>query len=247
MKLQEVFDHLSTDFSQISIGGQEQGVINEANCRAVLRVINLGLTDLFTRFLLKESKLKLELAPSVLLYRLESAFAKSNTKSNKPIKFIDDIGNPFRDDIAKIHSVVNDQGYVLNLNDKFDKYAVHSNSTTSLEVPVEMVMMASSLPEHLKTTGLEVHYRALHPVFDTSVDADIDPEFMEVDLPYPYLHALLLFVASRTYNPVGQGAEGSLGPSYAVRYENECARLMGAKLDVETHNGNYRLKSKGFV
>jgi len=40
MKLQEVFEHLSSgEFSQLSIGGEDMGVINEANGERVARFI----------------------------------------------------------------------------------------------------------------------------------------------------------------------------------------------------------------
>lgn len=48
MNLQEVFDQLSVgELSMLSVGGNDQGVIDESNWDKVLPHINLGLTALY--------------------------------------------------------------------------------------------------------------------------------------------------------------------------------------------------------
>jgi len=104
------------------------------------------------------------------------------------------------------------------------------------------------IPDDVGATQLEVVYRAGHPVFDTSEDGDIDPDFMEVDLPYIYLEPLLYFVASRVYHPITVlPNEMHLGSSYAAKYEQACQRLELANFVLNKELNNDRLTRNGWV
>ena len=70
MKLKDVFEQLSYgELAQLSLGG-EQGVIDESNYQRVMASINLGLTDLHSRFLLKEGRTTVTLQTGQISYVL---------------------------------------------------------------------------------------------------------------------------------------------------------------------------------
>lgn len=247
MKLSEIFSQLTSgELSMLSIGGAEQGVIQESNYEAVLNHVNLGLAYIFHRFPLKQNSLKLTLIPDMVSYKLSRQYATSNVESNELIKFIDDVGNPFLDDLTKVHEVLTEAGEAFPLNDHKHKYSCHTPSTHVLTVPMAVTNQYPDLPEQFKTDTLTIVYRAAHPKLVTEYGY-IDPEEVEVDLPYPYLEPLLYFVASRCYHPMSMSSEINQGSSYAMKLEQACQRLELSNLAVDQGAGNDRLTRGGWV
>lgn len=112
MKLSEVFDHLSYgEFSSISLGNMdgEHGITPE-NRHRVIGHINLGLTELYKRFLLKEGRTQVYLVPGLRDYTVPA------------------------DDILKIEQIFVD-GKEQPLNRAGDPGSVFTTSFNSLQVP----------------------------------------------------------------------------------------------------------------
>ncbi len=247
MKLSEIFSQLTTgELSMLSIGGAEQGVIQESNHQAVLNHINLGLAYIFHRFPLKEGRLKLVLYPDMVSYKLHSRFVDSNAASTELIKYLVDEGSPFMDDLLKVQAVMTQNGDAVSLNDNKDKYSCHTPSTLVLTVPLAVTNQYPDLPDCLKTDYLDIVYRASHPKLEMDFGY-MDPEEVEVDLPYPYLEPLLYFVASRCYHPMSMSSEINQGSSYAMKLEQACQRLELTNLAVDQGASNDRLIRNGWV
>lgn len=240
MKLKEVFDQLSSsEFSQLSIGGQEAGKINDENQAAVTQFINLGLSALYTRFNLKEKTFILELQPDKKVYVLSSDYAESNLKSNQNIRYIQDTSDaPFTDDMLKIISVVTDTGIYYRINDG-TRFAIKTPNMRTLEMP-------KNIPTELKSDTLEVTYKANHPKLNPD-DPRFDPERLELELPYSHLSALLYFVASRVNNPIGMQNEFHAGNSYYAKYEAACLELVSTGQYVDDLNDRDVIKRGGWV
>lgn len=244
MKLQEVFDQLRTgELSLLSIGGQNQGVINEKNQEVLLNALNLGLANLHTRFNLREGKLKLLLIPDNYLYTLRKEFALENDESNEPIRYIE---GEFIDDLAKVEQVWTEEGEELPLNNKA-KYACSTPKSNVLRVPAPIVDQDLELPEKYKTNALDVVYRQLHPKVGLDEFGELDLETAEVDIPYSHLEALLYFIAARVHHPVGMVGDFQMGASYAAKYEQACQRLENQGLDINRGQENTRLERNGWV
>jgi len=248
MKLKEVFDQLTYgELSQLSIGGGEAGVISAANYDRVLSHVRLGLTELHKRFPLKEGRLILTLQANRTTYPINSSYAVSSTKSKEPVRYIaDSTAAPFIDDIHKIERVYTADGFELGLNDDSDTYSLFTPSAFVLRVPSAIVNGSMDLPDELKTSTLEVVYRANHKILVTD-EGDLDPEAVEVDLPYSHLAPLLLFVASRVHTPTGMTNEFNAGNNYAAKYEAACKDLETFNLRVDQGSQNTRLESNGWV
>lgn len=249
MTLQEIFDQLTYgELSQLSMGGGEAGAITEDNHLRVLAHINLGLTDLYKRFHLKEGRVLLELVTSLTSYALNSKFARANTRSREATRYlVDSTAAPFQDDVLKIERVLTKAGVEFNLNNHDDEYSMHTSSATTLRVPEAVVSLAPDLPTELKTSFLELVYRASHPKIVKGLGL-FDPTRIQVQLPESHLNALLLFVASRANTPTGIVGEFNPGNNYAMKYEAECMKLteMGLQID---QGGGYggRFHARGFV
>lgn len=249
MKLQEIFDLLTSgELSQLSIGGQAAGVIDETNWGKLLPHINLGLSTLFKRFLLREGRLQIELVPDQAVYPLKSAFAQSNTRSKELVKFIaDDAAAPFKDDIVKIERVLVESNEELVLNDTSDDLAVITTSATTLRVPLRIVNQDLDLPDLLKTETLQVVYRADAPKIVVPVGF-FDPSRVEVELPSTHVEPLLYYVASRVTSPTGTGQfEGAAGNNWYARFEAACQDLEGRGLQEQRTAGNDKLRDRGFA
>jgi hypothetical protein len=248
MKLKEIFDQLTYgELSQLSIGGGDLGAIQAKDYDRILAHINLGMTALHKRFNLKESNVLLELQSGRTLYPIKTAFAVTG-KSKEPIRFLkDSLEVPFKDNVHKIERVYTDKGVELSINDQEDQYSLSTPQVTMLRVPASIVNNPVDFPENLMTKTLDIYYRANSLPIVTD-DGDLEPESVEVDLPYAYLEPLLLFIAARMHAPLGTGQlEGFGASNYYARYEAACQDLENFDLDVDQVSQPDRLHNKGFV
>lgn len=247
MKLQDIFNQLSAgEFSQLSIGKGVDGSIEESKWPTVVSHITLGLTALYRRFNLKEGRITIALQPNITQYRLNSEYSLSNIRSSQTVKYIQDIGNPFKDDLIKIEQVFTDKGFELALNDPSDVYSLLVPNSTTLVVPKTMLDAGQSIPDWLKTETLEVVYRANHPSLGTS-GGYLDPERIPIELPITHLQALLYFVASRAHNPIGMSKEFHAGNNWYAKYENECQQLRIDNVGMDVNNSGTKFQRNGWV
>jgi hypothetical protein len=248
MKLQEVFDQLAYgELSQISIGGQETGIINPKNQSRLIAHVNLGLTALYKRFPLKESSLVLDLVPDLEEYSLKRRYSISAEDSEEPVRYIQDTANsPFQEDILKIERVYAESGYEFSLNNLDDPYGLRTPVANVLQVPLDIVNQSLELDEELQTPTLKVVYRANHPLYTTEL-GEIEAEETELELPYTHLEPLLLFVASRVHTPIGLQGEGTGANVYMQKYEMACQELERLNLRVDQGSQRSRLIQRGFV
>lgn len=247
MKLQEIFDQLSSgEFSQLSIGGANQGVIDATNYSKVLGHVNLGLNALYRRFNLKGGRLVLALQPGLTTYKLNSAFAVNGVGSTEPVRYIKDtLGDPFTDDIIKVEQLLTATGKTLGLNDDANLYSVFTPSALTLRMPIELVTDYPSKPDDLKTATVTVVYRAT--IAKIVAGVGFAPATVEVQLPDTHLEPLLYYVASRVTSPIGMSNEFHMGNSYYAKYEAACQGLEGKGLQIDQDSQNTRILRGGWV
>jgi len=248
MNLKEVFDQLTFgELAHLGVGGLEAGGVDPKNYDRLVAHVNLALSTLYRRFHLKEGRIALELVAGRYNYPLKSIFAVSSLGSAEAVRFIKDtLTEPFLDDIYKVARVCGDTGYEFPLNDVESGWSVFTPTAAVLKVPALVVDQSLDVPEAIRTTGLEVVYRANHPKLEAE-GKYLDPEDVELELPYSHMDALLLFVASRIHTPTGMTNEANLGNIYAARYEQECQRLEQLNLQVDQGSQPDRITAKGWV
>lgn len=256
MKLQDVFDQLSYgELSQISIGGGKPGIIEEATWPRVLAHVQLGLTALYKRFILKEGRVKIALVNDLETYRMHSDYSIHSLR--RPLEahyLMDSLTARFSDDILKIERVLTDYRYddregrrhEVGLNNLADEYSVFTPNLTTLKVPLDIVGHGWDLPLALKTDNLEVVYRANHPKIVIPIGY-FEPTRTDIELPESHLMALCYFIASRVHNPIGMTNEFHAGNSYAAKYEAECAELENEGLEINTGSQSTRLRRGGWA
>jgi hypothetical protein len=250
MKLQEVFDQLTYgELSQLSIGGGEAGVIDPANYNRVLAHVNLGLTALYKRFTLKQGRIQIQLDVNRAEYPLLSKYAVSSRTSREATgnRFIkDSTAAPFKDDLLKVEKVLGSSGWEYNLNMEDDKLSMMTPTASVLRVPQDILVPPNDLPDAMKTTTLDVLYRANHPIIIPE-GTDLDPETIELELPYTHLQPLLLFVAARAHAPIGMQQEAAAGNNFMQMYELACQEIDNKGLRVDKDSQADRLTRNGWV
>lgn len=246
MKLSEIFQYLKgSEFSQLSIGGGAAGAIRPEDYPKVAQAINLGLINLYTRFNLKEGNLKLVLDPAVTHYVLTKEHCLSTGVGSG--KYIDDTVVPFLDDIAKVQAITTEFRGSVPLNKTDDAYSCLMLSSSTIDVPYSIATQSGDLPDQYKTSYLNVSYRALHPNIDVDESAGLDPDTLEIELPYPFLEPLLYFVAARMHHPSSLNSEVNPATSYYSKYEHSCQRLENTNLDLDKEEGTNKFRERGWV
>lgn len=236
LTLEDIFQHLSAgELAQVSMGIEDDGNIPENQRKRITSSINLGLTELHKRFLLKEGKIQVVLQPGMQTYRLHSNFAVSNSKSNEPIKYLNDVDVPFTDDVLNIERIYDHEGNELPLNIIDDPLAVRTPTQSSIAVPV-----GTTYP--YVTVVYRANHAQLNPIFVEAL-----PSKVPIDLPISHLEPLLYYVASRILNPVGMVSEFHEGNNYTAKFEAACQRLEQLNMRVDTQGVNNRLHRNGWV
>lgn len=234
MTLDDLFNDLSYgELSQLYAGSGDAGLIGINDRAKLISSVSLGLTELYKRFLLKERRLQIERVPGLYEYSLSRDYAESNTTSNQ-IKYIKDAGNPFLGDLLKVHRLYDEMGDEIALNEVDNKLSIRTTSTTTLYIPAG-----------LETTTVDVVYHADHPKINVAT-AVANPRNQIIELPEAYREALLLYVASRIFNPRGAGGEFHEGNNYAAKFEGACALLEVKGLGIETYAENTRFDQNGW-
>lgn len=174
--------------------------------------------------------------------------AVNNLMSFEDIQYVVDTEEePFQGDILKVERVYTDNHTELGLNDINDEYSILTPSLTTVRVHKDIVDGKKDLPDYLKTSGLEIVYRADHPRIKYTGE-EMVPASVNIDLPYSHLEPLLYFIASRIHNPIGMQNEFHSGNNYASKYERACQQLEQLNIRVDqSDQTNDRLRAKGWV
>ena len=242
MLLTEIFDALSYgELNQVHIGGFGERGVDPANHPHILTHINLGLTELHKRFNLREGRLTLNMVAGLDTYVLDKMYALGNPESFGVPQYIQDTyDEPFLNDVLKVERVFDDKGNELALNAGDDPT---NPRYVNIRTPTFNTLR---VPAHLKSESLTVVYRAKHPEV-IKEDTSFDPTETVVDLPYSHLEALLYYVASRVYNPIGNLGEFHEGNNYAAKFEAACRLLENQGLQINNGELNHRLIRNGWV
>lgn len=225
MKLSEILDSLASS-ELANLNFVEDGDIVEAKIPKVVSAINLGLIKLYTRFKLKKGILLLNITESITQYELSTPNVVSSSNPNGYITTEDYTG-----DLIEILTITSSDGS----NIPYD-------GSGSLVLLKPNLIKFRSTPT---TTTYAIEYSALptKTVYVNSTDVN-------VDLPETYLHALLMFIASRFASPVGisfDANRNSMDMNYLQQYEVECQRLESLGLDVGNDLDTDLFSERGFI
>lgn len=221
MKLSTIFSQLETsELNQLSCIDTSTGKIRPEKYQAIVDMLNQGLVDLHTRFKLKVGTVTVPIDPAVGTYDLS--------------KFDPNVKGRF----LQLHDVRDECDRVLPTGG-FGGH--HINFISSMQMVV---------PENLRTVypvrQVIVQYRAL-PTRIGDCFGDIDPEYVDVDLPVPYIWALCLYVASRLHTPVGLQDGTYRVNAFLGLYNAECTRLKDENVELDYQQDMGHLRRGGWA
>lgn len=207
----------------------EGATLDPASIPKINSIIQAGIHDLNKKFSIKESELLLRTKLGKEVYELVPANALSN---GSPYAFIiDSVESPFLGDIMQIIRVTDGTGKSLWLNEDIaaiqptdNVFGKHGGIFTHQGVNMLSYNTLKLHKDH-DLGDLLVHYKAKIKPMDTSVT----PDNTFIDLPDHFINALVLYVASRKYNPKGAETIGRgmfhEGNNYWGKYKEECDEL----------------------
>lgn len=237
MKLSEVFELLQYgELANISISGnidEEVGIRTE-DYPLLISHINLALTDLHTKFNLKEKEVVIQQYADIPYYELDSKYAVSNTESTEEVKYIEDsVYSPFIDDVLRINAAFDECGQELPINDENQCNSIFLNSYKRIQIPYPN-----------PANAIWLTYRANHEKLSMS-NPDLNAD---INIPAYCVEALLSYVASRVHSQrTAQDAQG-LSVNLMAKYQMICDQIEEKNvLHNSPSNTNFKLGERGWV
>lgn len=182
------------------------GTISEQDKAKLIYNINIGLTELYTRFPLLTRELTIIQKEGKTAYTIDKRHAVSDKASANYDKYIiDNDANPFLDDLVRILNVYDEEGNEIRVNDATSGCSVFTPAVNILEVPIP-----------IDTNALFVIYQAKHYELTTYTD--------EIKLPHQFVPALLAYVAYRVYQGGSAQEHINLANMMQQRYELYCTQ-----------------------
>ena len=188
-------------------------------------IIQGGISDINKRFSIRENEVLVRTQEGKEVYELIPANAVS---SNNPDAFImDSPSDPFKGDIMQIFRITDSNGKSVWLNTDVAWIVptdnIFGNKPGLFDYSGVNMLSYNTLKLHKnnKLGDILVQYKAKMKPLDFEVPADE----LYIDLPDHFLNALVLYVASRKYNPMGSETIGRgmfhEGNNYWSKYQEE--------------------------
>lgn len=247
MFLTELFDQLTYgELSQFEFTGSDEEGITVDDYKRIVPHINMALTELHKRFLIREEEVTIRCYDHIETYILDSKYAASNYESLEPYKYIhDSVFEPFVDNVLKIEKVFNEDGQELHLNET-DPYIIQtetlqtSKKAWSINTPNFNTIQ---IPYPMVENQILVEYRANH---EKILVKGLNPDTQEIKIPSHMLEALLLYIAGRAYSSLG-GESAQEGMAYMARFEASCKNIETLNLVNKENATNQKLEVNGWV
>ena len=216
MYLSEIFEHLTYgELSTLKIGGlKDSGAIAAADYPQVISFINLGMIDLYKKFLLQEKNVVLELFDHITEYELYYEHAQSNPDpiQDDITRYIADTGyeKPFEEDILQIHSAYDSNFEEIPLNDMNERSSIFTIGDDIVQVPYPG-----------QGTFIDLIFHA----YPTKIPLDtVTPETYKIRLPQQFIAALTAYVGFRAHISLPAGA-ASKATEHFSRYSGICNEI----------------------
>lgn len=239
MTLEDIYEYLATgELAHVIMGSKldnDKLEVPKQHYARLRNAIQLGLTDLHKRFLLREEQLVVDISQGPGTYWLTRKYAQSNTKSTEPVKYLVDSEQPFQENLLRIARVKDPEGNDIPMNLLDSEYTIRVLRNDQILVGKDIT-----------TTTLTIHYHADHPILNKFL-ADSSPMSVSVDLPTALLHPLTLFVASRVMNPIGLSEQFHEGNNYFSKYLAAVNDISQQGLDIRQTSENSRLEDNGWA
>lgn len=233
MIVQELFRRLSYGaLSNLSISNGGDGTIVDAKKPSLIEFTNEALLRLYTRFVLLEKEVILQMQEDVTLYDIALVNALSQGGTYQYVR--DSIAEPFKEDILRIEAVYDVSGLRVPLNDPSQPCSVFTPKMNVLQV----VKPIAGQP-------LYITYQARHPVLSLTTPID---ETQVVDVPLVLEEALLSYIASKVYGSMNGPDNQASSSAHLATFSSICSDITDRDiLSNSTSTSGCKLSDRGFV
>lgn len=213
MNVSDLFQSLSFgELSNLSLSNNGDGTIIETQQPKVLRHANEALLRLYSRFVLKEDDVVIEMYEHITNYELKAKFAERfvpEQGTGEKHRYIKDryTAEPFKDDVIRILKVFNSLGQEMVLNNETKRWSLFTPRPKTLQVP---------LP--IRGQALSVNYQARHVKLTGSLN-------QEVELPDVLEGAFMSYIASNVFTDMGGPENLQRGQVLMAKYETICVEV----------------------
>lgn len=210
MQVSDLFGMLSTgELSNLAMSANGSGSIALAQQPKLINYANDALLRLYSRFLLKESDVLIQLYESVTFYHLTPRFSVSyvpaNPADSEPVRYLlDSAVEPFTDAILKVLTVYDKFGQQLPLNDEEKHNSVFTPQAKLLQVP-----------NPVGGNFLSVRYQQRHAKLQGVLTE-------EIYCPDVLVGALTAFIASKVFSHMNTAESNAKAQDFAATYESVC-------------------------
>lgn len=220
------------ELSNLSMSNDGDGTIRNQDMGRVITFINDGLVDLSNKFRSKEATVHIELFEHITNYRLNSAYALSNTEvSDVKEKYIlDNTREPFKNDVKKVMSVEDSLGRDRPIN--------APDSPLSVVIKEKDII---TVPNPVNGQFLFVRYQSEH--FRINMD-NLDHD---LDIPDSLVPALKLYVGYRVFSSIGTLDASNKAMEFLNQYVGYCNEMVNIDITGDSIIYQSNFKRNGWV
>lgn len=233
MELTELYSQLSFgELSNLALSNNGNGTIVEEKKPQIVGYANEALLRLYTRFVLKQNDLILEMRPNTTFYHLLSRYAEQSWDSSSeiPYPYIRDlVREKFTEDVLRVISVYDNNGNERPLDDR-ERY-------DSIFVP-----QANTIQNPLPKIGeyLNVMYQAKHPKLDAE-------NVTTIELPDVLHEAFKAYIAYKITGGMNTNEMLAVSQGHFQMYENICQELIDRDILGQTQTStNVKFRKRGW-
>lgn len=234
--LNDLFALLSYgELSNLAISGNGSGSIVTANQPQVINYINEALLRLYSRFVLAEDELLLQLDDGITIYHLTPPYSQQYVPKvgefSQPVRYIYDLPEkPFQDDLIKVMEVRDSYGRKIKLNDEGSRYSVFTPRVKTLQVTAPRCGEA-----------LSVVYQKRHP----QILVDLQEQIWCPDV---LLSALTAYIAYKVNSHMNSPDSNAKAQEFMATYEALCVEVIDRDLvNSSISQTNTRFTAGGWV
>lgn len=233
MELTELYSQLSFgELSNLSLSNNGDGTIVEEKKPQIVGFANEALLRLYTRFVLKQNDLILEMRPNTTFYHLLSRYAEQSWDSTSeiPYPYIRDLAREkFTEDVLRVMAVYDNNGNERPLDDRerYDSIFVPQPNTVQNPTP--------KIGEFLN-----VMYQAKHAKLDTE-------NVTTIELPDVLHEAFKAYIAYKVTGSMNTNEMLAVSQGHFAMYENICQELVDRDILGQTQTStNVKFRKRGF-
>lgn len=257
----DVIDQLeSAEANLMSLVDNKTGVIKREKYNQILTLLNAGLSDIFTKFQVREGACTLQTTEGKYDYVIDKAYAVSVDPVNGYI--LDDASSPFSNEVIEVTSVHTLEGHSLPFN-TMDRNLEARDFNPGYSYDVMDCKRSFSTPKYktlrtplgLRSSLLHIKYKVGHDKLDKIKPEELelfDPSSVVIDLPYVYLVPLTYYVISRLSNARGTERAGqgmfNEGTTFYSKYLAECNNIKeNLNQSEQTAENSNLFRMRGFI